>query len=1017
MNTVFLSFLALLMFDAVWVAATVLVVVVLAKLLPDSGRALLAVFRRNFLSYFINPAGYVFLVLFVMVSSAVGFWPEEFFNQNMATLGQLNQYLPIVLLFFIPSITMNIWADERRQGTDELLLTLPASDFSIVVGKFLAAGAFFSSSLLFSQLANFWVLNLLSRGDIDVGLFFTTYLGYWAMGLAMLAIGMVASFLTNSLTVAFILGVVFNAPLVMAQVAKAIPNEWLARAVSRWSFGEQFADFGRGVVSLRSVSYFTMLVLVGLYLSLALIGRRHWSGGRDGKSMFWHYVARAVSLVLIAIGVNLTFAQRDVRVDGTTERISSLSPKTLELIQKIDPKNPVLVEAFIGADVPKSYARTKVDLLTMLNEFKAKGGSRVDVRIHDDLETSSTEAVRAEQQYGIRPQSIVAEEEGALKQIDMIMGVAVTSGQERVVVPFIDRGIPVEYELVRSLVTAAGNKRLKVGVVKTDAEMFGGIDMQRFSQRPKQLIIEELEKQYDVEEVDPNNPIDASYNVLLAVQPSSLTQPQLDNLINAIRAGVPTAIFEDPMPYVMQSAPGTGEPKRPAGGMMMGMGAPPEQKGDIQQLWSMLGLTMVGQPGFGTYDADIIWQRYNPYQKVSQLTDRITDEWVFIDADATGGKDPLSPESDITSGLNQLLLLYPGAVKPTSTSGLKFTPLATTGTQTGVIKHEDFMAASGQSGTQAMLKRRPDGSRFVVAARVQGKVKGDGAQPPAVPAAPAAGTPPADPAAKPTTKPTMLQVPADDKPIGGAGTATPPAAAPAAAGPAAAAGAAGAPAAASGEKEIDVVFVSDIDLLSSEFLQLRANPQEEINFQFDNVTFVLNVIDELAKEDRFTDIRKRQIHHSSLKLVEEKIGEAESKAADSIKTFRDEFEKLKSQAEKEQAGAVADLNRQVDELREKARTERRGVTNELQELITKVQIREELAKRRLDDQLQQHQRDLERNLKGIRRDVNREVGAAKSRYRLYAFLIPIIPPLIVAVAVSWYRQRREQEGIAESRRR
>ena len=300
----------------------------------SSSHVLFAVFKRNFMSYFSSPTGYVFICLFVLLTSAAAFLPAPFFNANLANLDQLNHYIPYIMLVFIPAITMSIWADEARQGTDELLLTMPAADFDIVVGKYFASVAIFTVSLLFSLVCNY--LNLWSLGDPDRGLFLSTYFGYWILGLAMLAIGMVASFLTRNLTVAYILGALFNAPLTLLSLADTLPafGKNLGSQVRQWSFGGMFNEFGRGIFNLSGFIYFVVLAAVMLYLSMILIGRRHWVLAGEWATQGFHYLVRVLSLLVIGGSLVYFFHNHDVRLDATTEQLSSLSPHTIKLARR-----------------------------------------------------------------------------------------------------------------------------------------------------------------------------------------------------------------------------------------------------------------------------------------------------------------------------------------------------------------------------------------------------------------------------------------------------------------------------------------------------------------------------------------------------------------------------------------------------------------------------------------------------------------------------------------------------------
>lgn len=282
------------------------------------GRVISALAGKELRSFLGNPTGYVFLTLFIATSAAAAFLDDGFFGRNLADLATLNRWMPLILMFFVPAITMSSWADERRAGTDELLLTLPVRDFEVILGKVLGALGIYSVALLFS-LANLVVLLFL--GQPDMGLIFATYVGYWLMGALFVGVGMVGSMLTGNATVAFILGALGCAGLIVAGEAPwaagllgtgvfagfaallwlVIVGQsrfaglaalaggglglglWLGRAwegfegaFAALSAPTHFTPFGEGVFRLGDVAYFVGGTVIALYLCGLLLNRRHW---------------------------------------------------------------------------------------------------------------------------------------------------------------------------------------------------------------------------------------------------------------------------------------------------------------------------------------------------------------------------------------------------------------------------------------------------------------------------------------------------------------------------------------------------------------------------------------------------------------------------------------------------------------------------------------------------------------------------------------------------------------------
>ena len=1030
-----ISMLWLIGWDTLFILMGLLVLLLVGFL----KHAAFAVMKRNFIGYFSNPTGYVFLCLFVLLTSFAAFWPHEFFNSNLANLDQLSMYLPFIMLIFVPAITMSTWAEEKRQGTDELLLTLPADDFDIVIGKYLAAAAIFSVSLLFSQLANYWMLVYLTQGNLDSGLLLSTYFGYWMIGMAMLSIGMVASFLTNNLTVSFVLGIALNAPLVFAVFADTIiPNASFSRTLANCSLTAQSDDFAHGVISISSISYFFMVIAIGLYISMVLIGKRHWSGGRDGQFMLAHYLGRAVCLAVILLGMTSFFYSNDlIRVDVSEGQVSSLAPDTRKLISELEPEYPIVIDVFVSREVPEDYVQTKRDLISRLKALRKLSGADIRVNLNDGLEPFSEEAKLAETRFNITPMPIQARVRGKFEQSEVIMGAAFKCGLEKVVVPFFDYGIPVEYELVRSIATVAYGEKKRLGIVTTGARLMGGFDMSAgFRQIPKSAMVSELEKQYRVDEVNMSQPVaidefdvttagkgyeegvftfakesgpgpdvldveidevsdqgavlvatlaaaDAGaklstasvyklaeegdgqlvlsarskYDVLMVVQPSSLGPPELANLILSIKKGIPTAIFEDPRPLTMP-VPATGEPNPRPGGMMAGMmggGGQAPPKGNIRDLWRAIGVTAPGTTGTPG----------NPMAGPALFQSDIV--W-----------QRFNPYKKLDMSDDNVFIRReaPGAEEAINgdhpiTKGIEEVFFPAPGAveaadDRGDLEFTKLLSTGDLSGTMKFTDYQQFRQNPAMVALDRDKEK--------TIAAYISGKPPVDDLA--------VEEESDDT-------------------------------------EIEVVYVADLDVMYDQWVLLRARPDslQEINLQFENITFMLNVIDALSSDDDYIDIRTRKPRHATLTMIEAEVSRARDEESKREEELQEMLNKEVDKIKEENAAEDENYKKQLEEIEARQREEGTAYVGDRLRIL-QVQAQKKAENEAKLERKQTELNDkLQSDRKLIRRDADLKISNLQTSYKLWAVAIPPLLPMMVGLVVFVYRRLREREGVSTSRLR
>ena len=233
-----------------------------------------AISKRELRAYFTTPLAYVFIVIFVALNGVTAFYFGALFDRGQADMQPLFGFLPWLYLFLIPAVAMRLWAEERKAGTLELLMTLPVSTFDAVFGKFLAAWIF--AGIALSLTFPVWItVNYL--GDPDNGVIIASYLGGFLMAGSYLAIGGFVSAMTRNQVIAFVIGaaVIFLFMMSGLELVQSAFRGWAPELVidlvRSFSFLVHYDAIIRGVIDVRDMIFFVSIIGVFLFANMVVV--------------------------------------------------------------------------------------------------------------------------------------------------------------------------------------------------------------------------------------------------------------------------------------------------------------------------------------------------------------------------------------------------------------------------------------------------------------------------------------------------------------------------------------------------------------------------------------------------------------------------------------------------------------------------------------------------------------------------------------------------------------------------
>lgn len=472
-------------------------------------------FKREIKKYFDSPLAYIIIIVFLIMSGWM--FSSTIFLINRVTIENFIINVPLLLIFFVPAIAMQLLAEEFNSGTIEILGSLPIKDREIIGGKFLAAFTLLFSAIILTLI---YPISISFLGDLDWGQVTGSYIGMLLIGGTFLSIGILASSLSSNQVIAFIIGFAVSfAFFIMGKVTDILPS-YIRPVIEYMGIDSHWENLSRGVIDMRDIIYFFSLWIFFIYSSLIAFGRRIRLG---------FYSISSVGLLSgVLILFNILTSGIVYRMDLTEHKIYSISKASKNIIKALD--DPVLIKVYFSKNLPLIYQQRRKYLSDLLHEYRAYSDSRVKFKFLDPSEDES--AAREAMANGIPPLKFTEAGKERLEIKQGFMGVMILYQDKKEVIPVVENIEGLEYDLTTRIKKITSKQQRQVGYIGD----LGISEELRFN----------ISARYQFERIESSNTLDEKNFVSVVVKTNEdFNDEQIDILRKIAQKKIPLGILAD----------------------------------------------------------------------------------------------------------------------------------------------------------------------------------------------------------------------------------------------------------------------------------------------------------------------------------------------------------------------------------------------------------------------------------------------------------------------------------------